>query len=125
MAPAERISFGEFLKTRRIATGKTLREFCREHALDPGNMSRMERGLLPPPRDREKLEAYAGYLGLKKGSTEWFEFFDLAAAQAGTLPEDLKEEAVLKRLPVLFRTLRGKKVSEDQLDRLVDRLRRE
>jgi hypothetical protein len=48
----------------------------------------------------------------------------IAAARAGTLPEDLKEEAVLKRLPVLFRTLRGKKVSEDQLDRLVDRLRR-
>ena len=40
-------------------------------------------------------------------------------------PKDLEEEAVLKRLPVLFRTLRGKKVSEAQLDRLVDRLRRE
>jgi hypothetical protein len=118
-------TFGAMVKTKRIATGKTLRQFCQEHGLDPGNMSKLERGLLPAPSAREKLEEYAKYLGLKKGSDEWFEFFDLAAAEAGRIPEDLTDEAVLRRLPVLFRTLRDEKVSEEQLDRLIDRMKPE
>ena len=118
-------TFGRMLKELRMKAGKTLREFCLEHGLDPGNHSKLERGLLPPPQARGKLEEYAAHLGLKKGTDPWFDFFDLAAAEIGRIPEDLKDEKVLRRLPVLFRTLRGKKVSEKQLDELIDRLRRE
>ena len=118
-------TFGLFFKNRRIAQGKTLREFCEEHGLDPGNISKLERGLLPPPQSREKLEEYAGVLGLRCGSDDWFEFFDLAAAEAGRMPEDLKDEALLKRLPVLFRTIRGTKLKDEKLDELIKRLRKE
>jgi len=120
-----RRTFGTLVKDRRIALGKTLRQFCQEHGLDPGNMSKLERGLLPPPSAREKLEGLAKHLGLKSGSDAWYEFFDLAAAEAGRIPEDLTVEAVLRKLPVLFRTLRGEKVSEAQLDRLIERMRPE
>ncbi len=115
----EATTFGAFFKKRRMALGLTLREFCHENGLDAGNLSRLERGLMPPPQGA-KLAAYAETLGLKEGSDDWYEFFDLAAAERGRIPEDLKTKEVLDKLPILFRTLRGQKVPDDKLDELVD-----
>ena len=118
-------TFGELFKERRIALGATLREFCRRNGLDPGNISRLERGLLPPPQGRETLEHYAKLLKLKKGSDDWYNFFDLAAAENGRIPaEILEDKEVLEKLPILFRTLRGQKVPDEQLDELVRKLRK-
>ena len=117
--------FGEYFKQRRIALRKTLRQFCRENGLDPGNISRLERGLLPPPQGRETLESYAKTLKLKKGSDSWYTFFDLAAAESGRIPQELLEnEEILEKLPILFRTLRGQKVPDEQLDELVRIIRK-
>lgn len=41
--------FGDFFKEKRIQKGFTLRGFCKAHGLDPGNISKLERGMLPPP----------------------------------------------------------------------------
>ena len=117
-------SFGEFFKTCRIAIKKTLRLFCVENGLDPGNISKLERGLLPPPQSRDKLEEYAGYLKLRKGSDDWYTFFDLAAAATGRIPEDIMmKEKIEDKLPILFRTLRGQKVSDEKLEKLIKMLR--
>ena len=116
--------FGEFFKEKRLATGKTLRAFCITNGLDPGNISRLERGRLPVPRRRELLERYARLLKIKKGSDDWYEFFDLAAAEAGEIPKEILEDAeVLERLPILFRTLRGQRVPDKDLDELVRLIR--
>ena len=116
--------FGNFFKTKRIEAGFTLREFCKVHNLDPGNISRMERGLLKPPGSKEKLEEYASYLGIEKGSDDWYEFFDLAAACRGEIPEEiLDDEELLKHLPVIFRTIRGKKLSKKKLEELIEIIR--
>lgn len=116
--------FGAYFKELRLKTGLTLREFCLKHGLDPGNLSRLERGLVTPPQGREKLEEYAQFLGLKKGSDEWYQFFDLASTEAGRIPEDvLSDEEVVAKLPLLFRTLRGQKVPEDKLDELIRKIR--
>jgi transcriptional regulator with XRE-family HTH domain len=90
-----RQSFGAFFKACRIKAGMTLREFCLRNGFDPGNLSRLERGLLPPPQAHDKLEEYASALGLKKGSDQWYEFFDLSAAEAGRIPKDLLSVATL------------------------------
>jgi transcriptional regulator with XRE-family HTH domain len=109
----------------RAKRGFSLRAFCLANGFDPGNISRLERGLLPPPESREKLEAYAKALRLKKGSDEWYTFFDLAAAERGRIPEDvLSDEELVSKLPVLFRTLRGQRVDDEALDDLVERIRR-
>ena len=116
--------FGEFFKARRIAIKKTLRQFCIENVLDPGNISKLERGLLPPPQSREKLEEYAGYLKIKKGLDDWYTFFDLAAAETGRIPEDIMTKGKIEdKLPILFRTLRGQKVSDENLEELIKMLR--
>ena len=117
-------AFGEFFKAKRMALGLTLREFCLKHKLDPGNMSRMERGLLPPPQSRERLEQYAKSLELKQGSDDWYALFDLAAAAKGRIPDELLEDKELvSKLPLVFRTLRGQRITDKQLDELVKKIR--
>jgi transcriptional regulator with XRE-family HTH domain len=117
--------FGDFFRGVRAKAGLSLREFCLDNGFDPGNISRLERGMLPPPESPEKLEQYAKALRIRKGSDDWYSFFDLAAAERGRIPEDvLKDEELVDRLPVLFRTLRGQRVDEDSLDDLIKRIRR-
>jgi transcriptional regulator with XRE-family HTH domain len=118
-------TFGEFFRAMRAKRGLSLREFCLGNKLDPGNISRLERGLMTAPESREKLEQYAGALKIKKGSDDWYTFFDLAAAERGKIPDDvLTDEAVVEQLPVLFRTLRGQRVDPKALDDLVERIRK-
>lgn len=117
--------FGQFFKKMRQLTGLTLRQFCLEHGLDPGNISKMERGLAPPPSSREKLEKYATALQIKESSDNWYEFFDLAAACSGKIPLDVMSDTQLvEKLPLVFRTLRGQKVPKEQLDELAELIRR-
>lgn len=117
-------AFGEFFKTRRKGLGLTLRKFCIEKGLDPGNISKLERGIFPPPATRKKLEQYASYLQIKEGSDDWYQFFDLAATSAGKIPPDLMQnEELVKKLPAVFRTLRGQKVTQEQLEELAELIR--
>lgn len=120
-----RQGFGAFFRECRVRQGVTLRAFCRKHGLDAANISRLERGQVQPPTSREKLEEYAEALGLERESDEWTEFLDLAAVSSGRLPEDiLSDEELLPKLPLVFRTLRGDKVTREELDALIERVRK-
>ena len=120
-----KLTFGAFFKQKRIGLKKTLRQFCAANKLDPGNISKLERGLMPPPQGSDKLEEYAGHLKIKKGTDDWYKFFDLAHIESGRIPEELLEdEAVAAKLPILFRTLRGKKISEKKLEELIQLMRK-
>ena len=117
--------FGKYIKSLRTRKQQTLREFCLEHGIDPGNYSRIERGRFPAPQKQETLERYATALGLARGSDEWIEFFDVAAASRGEIPSDLlKDEELLQKLPMLFRTLRATPVEDSKLDKLVEEIRK-
>lgn len=100
----------------------TLREFCRTHELDPGNISKLERGRLQAPQREERLLEYASYLRLN--SQEWEVFRDLAAISAGKIPKDLTDKEVAKLLPVLFRVARGKEITEEGLRRLAGMIKK-
>lgn len=63
-------TFAQALKDARIATGTTLREFCRRNNLDAANQSRYERGLLPPPQDPEKIIGWLEALGYPRSCDE-------------------------------------------------------
>ncbi len=118
-------TFGAFFRKQRAQRGLTLRSFCLTHGFDAGNISKLERGRVPAPRSREKLEQYARALGIQEGSDDWYTFFDLAAAERGMLPADvMADKELLAKVPVIFRTIRGQKVTEKQLDDLIERIRR-
>jgi transcriptional regulator with XRE-family HTH domain len=118
-------AFGKLMKKLRMEKGSTLREFCHSNGFDPGNYSRLERGVFPPPQKEELLEKYATALGLRRGTDQWLEFFDQAAACRGEIPGDiLEDEGVVGKLPILFRTLRGSALSPEKLDALIEKIRR-
>lgn len=117
--------FGDYFKEVRLSRGKTLRQFCIENNYDPGNISKMERGILPPPDSSEKLTEYARALEIAEGSTQWYDFFDLARVARGQVPDAImKDEELVARLPIVFRTLQGKRVTPEQVDDLIRLIRR-
>jgi transcriptional regulator with XRE-family HTH domain len=112
--------FGEFIKQIRAQQRLGLREFCLEHGHDPSNWSKIEREVLPPPRDETTLRTWAKQLGLKQGSDDWLKFFDLAAVDAGRIPDYvLKDEELVAQLPVFFRTISGQKPSRQDREKLM------
>lgn len=116
-------NFGEFFRLKRIARGLTLRTFCQRFGYDPGNISRLERNILPPTLDDEKLAGYARALQIKRDSEEWVLFHDLAHSTKGQIPEDIMQQSNVNRyLPLLFRTVRGKKLSKSQIKELIELL---
>jgi transcriptional regulator with XRE-family HTH domain len=117
-------AFGEVFKQHRASSGQTLRGFCIKHGFDPGNISKLERGMMPPPQSEEKLRQYARALGIAEGSQEYQEFVDMGLACAGQIPpEVMSNEELVKKLPMLLRTVSGKKLSSKQLDDLIEDIR--
>lgn len=117
--------FGEYFKELRIKKGLTLRKYCEKYDLDAAQISRMERDLLAAPKVKEKIKFYAETLGLKEGSSEWNEFFELASISNGSFGvEDVKNPALLNKLPIFLRTLDNKNLSEEKLDKLLELIRK-
>ena len=116
------ITFGEYFKQKRISLGKTLREFCREHDLDHGNISKLERGRLAPPQSDGTLNKYAKYLQLNAEELETFK--ELASIENKRIPENLSDEQTLAKLPVFFRALRGSELNEDKFQTLIEMIKK-
>lgn len=118
-------TFGPYLKNIRIQKRVTLRDFCKKADADPGNISRIERGVWPPPQDQDILERYAKALAIKEATDEWYRFFDYAAADRGIVPQDImSDQEVVKMLPVFFRTMRGQKPTEKEMRELAEKIRK-
>jgi transcriptional regulator with XRE-family HTH domain len=117
--------FGEFIKALRIERDIGLREFCRRLSIDASNWSKIERGVLAPPQDDEKLEQIAGVLNIKRDSELYMELKDKAAVDAGIIPKDLlTDQETLNSLPMFFRTVRSEKPTPEELDKLIEKIRR-
>ena len=116
-------TFGQFFREKRLSLGFTLRSFCERYHFDPGNISRLERNILPPTIDEQKLEGYAQALKIKVGSPEWVKFFDLAHIARGAVPNDIRKDSnVISFLPAFYRTARGEKLSKQKIQRLIELL---
>ncbi|MDY6950649.1 MAG: helix-turn-helix transcriptional regulator [Thermodesulfobacteriota bacterium] len=117
--------FGEFVKEERLKKEIGLREFCRRLGLDASNWSKVERGVLPPPKDEEKLTEIAKVLGIQSHSDKWEMLKDAASIDSGIIPRDLlSDEQVLKALPMFFRTVRSEKPTPEELEKLIEKIRR-
>jgi transcriptional regulator with XRE-family HTH domain len=112
------LTFGEFIKQLRLQNRITLREFCRLSGIDPSNWSKIERGMLPPPKSKLMLEEIAKILKIKKNNDNWYTLMDLAAITH--IPKELlNNQSIVEKLPVFFRTLRGQKPTEEELENLI------
>ncbi len=96
--------FGEAFRARREALGLTLTEFARINGIDKGNLSKVERGLLPPPQDPAVLADYVRALKHDSDSAEARRFIELAAAETNRLV--IAKPSTSKRVPRV-RTVAG------------------
>lgn len=116
--------FGEMVKTIRIERKIGLREFCKLASLDASNWSKVERGLLAPPGDEEKLCRIAAVLGIEENSSQFEKLMDEAAISSGNIPKDiLSDQAVLDSLPLFFRTIRSEKPSTEEIEKIIQKIR--
>lgn len=116
--------FGEYVIELRAHNRITLREFCRLIKIDPSNWSKIERGVLSPPKSKEVLDEIANVLQLKKGSEEYHLLIDLAAVSF--IPKELiSEDSLVDKLPVFFRTLRGQSPTRSELEELITIIKEE
>src|SRR5687768_6360320 len=119
--PTNFTQFGQFFRQRRKVLGLSLREFCRRNGFDPGNISRLERGLLAPPQSKEVVDSYAKALKLQPDSVDWNTFADLAAAETGRVPSQLlKHQTAREKLPKMFRGLREQRMRYRSWTKAID-----
>ena len=117
--------FGEYVKNKRLEKHLTLREFCRRLEEDASNWSKIERGVLGPPQDTEKLRKIATILGIVKGGSEWKEFIDMATVGAGVIPEYImSDKKIVDALPFFFRTVGSVKPTKEELEELIEAIKR-
>lgn len=117
-------NFGDYIKSKRLELDLSLRKFCDLAGLDPSNWSKIERGKLPAPEDREKLGQIAKVLKIEKGSKEWQQLFDLASIAKKKIPDYVyKDKDVISALPVFFRTAHGDKPTEQEMQKIIELLK--
>jgi transcriptional regulator with XRE-family HTH domain len=116
-------TFGQFLKTKRLALDLSLREFARSIAMQPSNYCNIESEVLPPPSP-EGLERIGKVLGLKKGAPDYMMFHDLAAKGRDEIPADVEQFVKGNELlPAMLRTVEYEKVTKKQLRGIIEDLK--
>ena len=118
------MTFGEFFKVKREERGLSIRQFCAKHDYDSGNISKLERGVLPPPQSPKKLEEYAKALGVKRNSSDFDRMQELANIASMTSQFQsifhVSDERVLERLPELFNKLNKTRLTEEKINKLIE-----
>jgi transcriptional regulator with XRE-family HTH domain len=113
-------NFGDALKNLRIKNELGLREICKLTGYDPSNWSKIERGKMFPPSDVKVLEKWAKILNIKT-KKDVQNFVDQAIITQGMIPDDvLSEKELVNHLPAFFRTLRNKKPTKKEMERMIE-----
>lgn len=115
--------FSDLLKSYRLRAGYGLRQFAELIGDASGNYAHRESGKRGAWTDVEKLRTVAAALGIRDGSVDWYAFF-AAALGPGRLPPDIEHVAIMPGVPVLMRTIDELQLTEDELLKLVDELRK-
>ncbi|MEW6009570.1 MAG: helix-turn-helix transcriptional regulator [Candidatus Omnitrophota bacterium] len=118
--------FGEYLRKLRLERRIGLRSFAKVLGIQPSNLCNIEIGQLNAPRSPELLHRITKALKLKSDSQEYQKLFDLAA-KPGELPADVKEyfceKNIMEELPVMARTIKNKKLTRKEIEKLIEELK--
>ena len=105
----------------RLSRKYGLRRFAEFADIDPGNLSRLERGKLRPPLD-EEITRIARLLKLEVSERD--KLLDLARAERMSFVAGKPLEAYIKGkgelIPIMLRSIQDKKLSEDELKKLIE-----
>jgi transcriptional regulator with XRE-family HTH domain len=117
--------FGDLVRGRRAELRLSLRDFAMRADVDAGNLSKLERGRLNPPQDAAVLDRICVALEWDPQGNPAQELRDIAAVENGRIPEDLlNDEEVLSRMPLLLRTVHNRQLDHEEIEKLIDVIRR-
>lgn len=117
------MKFNQITKQLRLNLRLTLRQFCLNAQLDPSNWSKVERGVIPPPKDQETLDRIIKTLNITNSERQ--AFIDAAFAARAEIPDDIAgDERLVAQLPAFFHTLRGSELSREKMDELIADVRK-
>lgn len=116
--------FGSFIKERRIKLGHTARQVAEVAGIQPSNLSRMEHGTLPPPKDDFRLKDLAVALDLPGVPSAFAEFCDLASKATNAIPLDIKDIITENdAVPLLLRSIGGRKLTQKKINAIIELVR--
>lgn len=100
-------TFGQMVKRIRKGQGIGLREFCRVEGYHPSYICNIENGNCHPPAKDDSIQTLMIALCIPCKSDDWYKLIDLAFAENGRIPTDLKKSPKFMRtLPELFARMR-------------------
>jgi len=114
-------TFGDYLRDLRVQRDISMRTLAKELSMDVGNLSKIENGKMKPPMKEQFIENISEILKLSKDEKE--KLIDISSHESGEYPRDIKE--VLKEhsyIPVLLRTISNKKLSDEDIRKLTEKL---
>lgn len=114
------LDFGNKIRELRLERNLSLRKFASDSDMDSGNLSKIERGVLPPP---SSIAQYASAFGFAEGSDEWNELDELARSSLAAKSFVNVDEEVAKKLPQFFRTIDNKNLTSEKLEKLLEVLK--
>lgn len=116
-------TFGPYLRKLRLERRIGLRAFAKAIGVLPSNLCHIESGIHNAPRNEKLLRRIVKTLKLKAGSAEYEQLFNLSA-RAGELPADVKEyfceKDLMGELPVMARTIKNKKLTRKDIEKLIE-----
>jgi transcriptional regulator with XRE-family HTH domain len=116
-------TFGAMVRALREARRIGFSEMVRRTGLDAGNYSKMERGLMPAPKDISKLAKVQAALELSEDSFEWRELLRLADLSRGDIPRSiLTDKQLVGKLPALFRQLDEGPLADTEVEALIQKV---
>ena len=121
-APADNpvVSFGSFIRARRLSLEISARAVAAEAGMQPSNLSNLEHGLLKPPQDPIKLTRLGEALKLAVGTEEFVIFADLAAKANNSIPADIAQMITEdEAIPLMLRSFGNKKLSKADIAKIV------
>lgn len=113
----QELTFGRYFSQLRKERGYTLRDFCLKFRFDAEYVSKVERGVLPSPEHSE-VESFISALEIPIESPERETLVSLAETAKETAI-GVNEEALLNKLPIIFRTVDNKELNKDKLNEVI------
>lgn len=124
----DRYGFGDWVRGYRAEKQITLREFCRRGDVDPGNWSKLERGVMAPPSDKELQRLIVReIIGLDERHPDYYKVFALMdnAQAAISRSEPPHGPDLIGALPMFVTKSDGTRLTAEELDKIVAFVREE
>jgi transcriptional regulator with XRE-family HTH domain len=115
------LAFGDFVRNTRVRNNITGRDASSAAGILPSNLSKIEHGVLTPPRDPAKVKALAVAIGIQPDSEDAKRFFDLAAEATDSVPVDIKELLSSDTaMPLLLRTIGNRRLTAEEIRKIIE-----